>query len=63
MPESLEKYQEMRRLLQSLEESDKVIVTAEKTNNFRSTRKEKYKTMTEEYLRQSEKYIEFIDFS
>ena len=53
----------MRRLLQSLEESDIVIVTAEKNNTFRSTRKEKYKTMAEEHLRQSEKYIEFIDFS
>ena len=40
MPEKKEKYQELRRLLQSLEESDIVIFTTDKTNRFRSMKKE-----------------------
>ena len=48
----------MRRLLQSLEESEIVIVPTDKNNIFRSMRKEKYKTMVEEYLKQSEREIE-----
>ena len=53
-----EKYQEMRRLLQILEESEIVIVPADKTNSFRITRKGKYNNMVEEHLRQSERDIE-----
>ena len=37
----------MRRLLQILEESEIVFVPANKTNSFRSTRKDKYKIMVE----------------
>ena len=35
----------MRRLLQSLEESEIVIVPTDKTNRFRSMKKEEYNTM------------------
>ena len=47
----------MRRLLQSIEESDIVIVPTDKTNLFRSTRKDKYKTMVKEHLKQSARDI------
>ena len=39
MPETKEKDQDMRRLLQSLEKREIVLVTTEKTNSSRSTRK------------------------
>ena len=52
MPEKKEKYQELRRLLQSLKESDIVIVPNYKTNMFRSMKKEEYKTMVKEHLNQ-----------
>ena len=41
----------MRRLLQILEESEIVIVPTEKTNRFISMKKEKYKTMVKENLK------------
>ena len=43
--EKKEKDQEMRRLLQSLDEGEVVIVPTDKTNRFRSMRKYKYETM------------------
>ena len=46
------------RLLQSLEESELVIVPTEKTSRFRSTRKEKYKAMLKEQLKKSSRDIE-----
>ena len=48
----------MRRLLQSLEESDIVIVPTDKTNRFRSMKKEEYKTMVKENLKKSSREIE-----
>ena len=39
MTESKEKYEEMRRLPQSIEESEILIVPTDKTNMFRSMRK------------------------
>ena len=48
----------MRRLLQSLEESEIVIVPTDKTNRFRSMRKDKYKNMVTEDLKQSAREIE-----
>ena len=39
MPEKKEKYQEMKRLLQSLGKSDIYVVPTEKTNRFRSISK------------------------
>ena len=57
IPEKKEKYQEMRRILQSLEESEIVIVTNDKTNRFISMRKEKYKTMVKEHLKKSAREI------
>ena len=50
MPEKKEKYQEMRRLLQSLEEIEIVVVPTDKTNRFRSMKREEYKTMVKEHL-------------
>ena len=46
----------MRRLLHSLEESEIIIVPTKKNNSFRSMRK--YKTVVEEYFRQSAREIE-----
>ena len=43
----------MRRLIQILEVSEIVIVPTDKTNRFTSMRKEKYKTMVKEHLKQS----------
>ena len=43
IPEKKEKDLELRRLLQTLENSDIVFVPTEKTNKFRSMEKEKYK--------------------
>ena len=48
----------MRRLLQSLEESEIVMVPNDKTNSFRITRERKYKTMVEEHLIKPAKVIE-----
>ena len=48
MPEKKEKDQELRRILQSLEERDIVIVPTEKTNRFRMMKKEEYKTTLKE---------------
>ena len=45
MPEKKEKDQELRRILQTLEESDTVFFPTDKKNRFRSRKKEKYKTM------------------
>ena len=56
--EKKDKYQEMRRLLQSLEESEIVMVPNDKTNSFRITRERKYKTMVEEHLIKPAKDIE-----
>ena len=58
IPEKKEKYQELRRLLKILEETDIVIVTTDKTNRFRSIKKEEYKTKLKENLKQSARYIE-----
>ena len=58
MSENKEKDQELRRLLQSLEESDIVIVPTDKTNRFRSMKKEEYKTMVKEHLKKSARVIE-----
>ena len=48
----------MRRLLKSLEESGIVIVRTDKTNRFRSMRKQKYKIMVKEHLKQSAREID-----
>ena len=53
MPEKKEKDLELRRLLQTLEDSDIVFVPTDKTNKFRSMKKEEYKTMVKEHLKQS----------
>ena len=55
MTEKKEIYQEMRRPLQNLEESEIVIVPTEKANRFRSTRKCRYETMAEEHTKQQER--------
>ena len=48
----------MRRILQILEESEIVIVPTDKTNRFRSMKKEEYKTMVTEHLKQSERNMD-----
>ena len=48
----------MRRLLNILEESEIVIVQTDKTNRFRSMRKQKYKIMVKEHLKQSAREID-----
>ena len=48
------------RLLQSLEESEIVIVPTDKTNRFRSTNKEEYKTMVKENLKKSSREIDRV---
>ena len=58
MPEKKEKYQELRRLLQTLEESDIVFVPTDKTNRFRIMNREEYKTTVKEHLNQSAREIE-----
>ena len=60
LPDRKEKDQEIRRLLQRLEESEIVIVLTEETNSFRSMKKEKYKTMGKKHLKQSAKEIERV---
>ena len=55
LPEKKEKDMELRRLFQTLEESDIVFVPTHKTNKFRSMKKEEYKTMVKEHLKQSER--------
>ena len=57
MPEKKEKDQEMRRLLQSLEESEIVIVPTDKTNRFISMKKEENKNIVKEHLKQSARDI------
>ena len=58
MPEKKDKDLELRRLLQTLEESDIVFVPSDKTKFFRSIKKEEYKTIVKEYLQQSAREIE-----
>ena len=48
----------MSRLLQSVEESEIVIVQDDKTNKFRSMKKQEYKTMVKEHLKKSAREIE-----
>ena len=48
----------MRRLSQTLEESDIVFVPTNKTNKFRSMKKKEYKTMVKEHLKKSAREIE-----
>ena len=50
----------MRRLLQSIEESEIVIVPTDKTNMFISMRKYKYKTIVKEHLKQSTREIQRV---
>ena len=45
IPEKKEKDLELRRLLQTLEQSDIVFVPTDKINKFRSMKKEEYKNM------------------
>ena len=45
----------MSRLLQSLEESEIVIVPTDKTNRFRNIKKEEYKTTVKEHLKNHQK--------
>ena len=58
MPEKKEKDLELRRPLQTLEDSDIVFVPTDKTNKFRSMKKEEYKTMVKEHLKQSAREID-----
>ena len=48
----------MRRLLQSLEESDIVFFPTDKTNKYESMEKDEYKNLVKEHLKQSAREIE-----
>ena len=60
MPENKYKDLELRILLQTLEDSDIIFVPTDKTNKFRSMKKEEYKTMVKEHLKQSARDIDRV---